>query len=209
LFSGKTQLVKSDCDQATALKYKVVMQRAGAEPTVSVIRSESEQADTGVQSSQTAAEKIAAVAASSIADPGKTTAASIPVSVAQPEHTVGTEGTKGIELAPLGTDVLRTNERAVLISCSLDTSDLEMNTLGQRLSQEPSPAPAMPDTSHLMMAAAGELIPNLPLTSNPVSPNFDDLTLSPADFDFSDCAALEGTFVPHDRSVLSLASSDD
>jgi len=206
LFSGKTQLVKSDCDQATALKYKVVMQRAGAEPTVSVIRSESEQADTAVQSTQTAAKKIATVAAPSIADHGKTTEASTPVSVAQPKHTVGTGG---IELAPPGTDVLRTNERAVKISCSLDTSDLTMNTLGQRLSQEPSSAPAMPDTSHLNMAAAGELIPNLPPTRNPVSPNIDDLTLSPADFDFSDCAALEATFVPHDRSVLSLASSDD
>ncbi len=34
LFSGKRQLIKRDCDNATALKYKQAMERAGAVPIV-------------------------------------------------------------------------------------------------------------------------------------------------------------------------------
>jgi hypothetical protein len=206
LFSGKTQLVKSDCDQATALKYKAVMRRAGAEPTLSVIGSESKQANTAAQSSQTAAEKIAALAALAIAGRSKTTQTIIPVSVAQPEHTAGT---RSIDLAPPGTDVLRISERAVPIIYSVDTSDLEMNILGQRLSNEPSSAPAMQDTSHFNIAAVGDVIPNLPLSRSPISPNIDDLTLSPVDFDFSDCVALVAKLVHQDLSVLSLTPCDD
>ena len=41
------------------------------------------------------------------------------------------------------------------------------------------------------MAPVGDTIPNLPLSRNPVSPNIDDLTLSPLDFDFSDGIAPE------------------
>ena len=34
LFSGKAQLLKRDCDKATALKYKQAMERAGALPVI-------------------------------------------------------------------------------------------------------------------------------------------------------------------------------
>ncbi len=34
LFSGKRQLIKRDCDKATALKYKQAMEKAGAKPVV-------------------------------------------------------------------------------------------------------------------------------------------------------------------------------
>ena len=34
LFSGKAQLLKRDCDKATALKYKQAMERAGAQPVI-------------------------------------------------------------------------------------------------------------------------------------------------------------------------------
>jgi hypothetical protein len=61
----------------------------------------------------------------------------------------------------------------------------------------------MPDTSHLNMAPVGDTIPNLPLSSNPVSPNIDDLTLSPLDFDFSAGIAPEKKPLLHDLSALS------
>jgi hypothetical protein len=80
--------------------------------------------------------------------------------------------------------------------------------LGQRLSQEPSSPPAMPDTSHLNMAPVGDMIPNLPPSRNPVSPDIDDLTLSPLDFDFSDDIAPEEKPLLHDFSALSRTPSN-
>jgi hypothetical protein len=111
-------------------------------------------------------------------------------------------------LAAPGTDVLLVHERAALISRNVDTSGLALDTLGQRLSQEPSSPPAMPDTSHLNMAPVGDMIPNLPLSRNPVSPNIDDLTLSPLDFDFSDDIAPEEKPLLHDFSALSRTPSN-
>jgi hypothetical protein len=67
----------------------------------------------------------------------------------------------------------------------------------------------MPDTSHLNMAKVGDTIPNLPPSRDPISPNIDDLTLSPLGFDFSDCVALEETSLLHDLSALSLTPSND
>ena len=205
LFSGNNQLIKSDCDKATALKYKVVMQRAGAEPTINRIKSEPKKANPTPTKMRTAAEKIATLAATPITDRLETPGLITPASVTQQENTIGTGG---IGLAAPGTDVLHINERAALISRNVNTSGLALDTLGQRLSQEPSSPPAMPDTSHLNMAPVGDTIPNLPLSRDPVSPNIDDLTLSPLGFDFSDCVALEEKSLLHDLSVLSLTPSN-
>ncbi|MDE0929351.1 MAG: hypothetical protein OSA77_01585 [Halioglobus sp.] len=204
-FSGKNQLIKSDCDKATALKYKVVMQRAGADPTINRIESEPIQANPAPAKIRTAAEKIAALAAAPITGRLETLGLITPASVTQQENTIGTGG---IGLAAPGTDVLHTNERAALISRNVNTSGLALGTLGQRLSQEPSAPPAMPDTSHLNMAPVGHTIPNLPLSKDPVSPNIDDLTLSPLGFDFSDCVALKEKSLLHDLSALSLTPSN-
>jgi hypothetical protein len=206
LFSGKNQLVKSDCDKPTALQYKVAMQRAGAEPTISIIESDPKQANAAPAKRQTAAEKIAALAATPTTGRFETTGTIKPASGARQEDTTG--GTKGLNLAPPGTDVLHINERAVPISRSVDTSDLTLDTLGQRLSRKPSSPPAMPDTSHLNMAEVGDTIPNLPPAREPASPNIDDLTLSPLGFDFSDCAALDEKSLQLDLSALSLTPSN-
>ena len=200
LFSGKNQLIKSDCDKATALKYKVVMQRAGAEPTINRIEPEPKQANPAPTKMHTAAEKIAALAATPITGRLETPRLITPASVTQQENTTGTGS---IGLTAPGTDVLHINERAAPISRNIDTSGFALGTLGQRLSQEPSSPPAMPDTSHLNMAPVGDTIPNLPLSRNPVSPNIDDLTLSPLDFDFSDGIAPEKKPLLHDLSALS------
>jgi hypothetical protein len=205
LFSGKNQLIKSDCDKATALQYKVVMQRAGAESTINRIKAELKQANAAPTKMHTAAEKIAALAATPITGRLETPGLIAPASVTQQEKTTGTGG---IDLAAPGTDVLLVHERAALISRNVDTSGLALDTLGQRLSQEPSSPPAMPDTSHLNMAPVGDMIPNLPPSRNPVSPNIDDLTLSPLDFDFSDDIAPEEKPLLHDFSALSRTPSN-
>ena len=64
LFSGKPQLIKRDCDKATALKYKQAMEQAGALPVIKAIASQAPTAtvDTAARP-MTAAERIAALAA--------------------------------------------------------------------------------------------------------------------------------------------------
>ena len=188
LFSGEVQLIKSDCDKATAVKYKIVMQRAGAEPTLARVASSSKQANAESLKAQTAGDKIAALTAAPDTD-----SFDIPRSFAN-APAMSQEDTPAIGeigLSPLGTDVLQINERAAPISLSVDTSALTLNTLGQRLSHKPSSPPAMPDTGHLKTAKVGDPIPNLLSVTEPVSPNIDDLILSPLGFDFRDRVILE------------------
>lgn len=188
LFSGEVQLIKSDCDKATAVKYKIVMQRAGAEPTLAQVASASKQADAASLKTQTVGEKIAAITAAPITD-----SSDIPRSMAKALAMLqeDTPVIGEIGLSPVGTDVLQINERATPISLSVDTAALTLNTVGQRLSHKPSSPPAMPDTRHLKMMEVGDIIPNLRSAKEPVSPTIDDLILSPLGFDFRDGAILE------------------
>jgi len=197
LFSGKPQLLKRDCDKATALKYKQAMEQAGAQPLIKAVQPEAEAAP---PAPQTAAEKIAALAAAAdtgahraAADPEPRRAAAAPVPAGEPE------------VAPAGSEVLREDERPTPVVREVDTSGLAVDTAAQRLSAEsPAPPPA-PDTSHLDMAAVGELIPNLPSDLAPLSPDTDSLSLSPEGTDFSDCAAPEPAPPDLDLSALDVA----
>lgn len=188
LFSGEVQLIKSGCDKATAIKYKVVMQRAGAEPAIASITSDPKQATAAGIKTHTGAERIATPAGM----PG-TARASLPEFLVQASVTSqeATVTISEIELSPPGTNVLDIDERAAPIRNSIDTSTLELDALGQRLSQKSLSPPAMPDTSHLSTAKSDGAIPNLPCKKNTVSPNIDHLTLSPLGSDFRDGVALE------------------
>ncbi|MDG2046282.1 MAG: hypothetical protein P8J79_03620 [Halioglobus sp.] len=188
LFNGEVQLIKSGCDKATAIKYKIVMQRAGAEPTLAKVASASKQANDESIKAHTAETKIAALAAAPV-NRSFDTPGSIVKTPTMPQE--ATPALDGIGLSPVGTDVLQINERAAPINLSVDTSALTLNTLGQRLSQKSSSPPAMPDTSHLKVAKVGDIIPNLLPPTKPASPNIDNLMLSPLNFDFRDDRILE------------------
>lgn len=209
LFSGKAQLLKRDCDKDTALKYKQAIERAGAQPVVKVVE------DTPAPAAATqsnaarplsAAEKIAALAAA----PDETryaTSAGAPA----PADSRPADSASGadVDLAPAGADVLREEERAQAVTREIDTSGLAVDTAAQRLSDEPAPAPAAPDTSHLGMGEVGDMIPNLPSSAAPLSPNIDDINLAPDGTDFSDCAAPEAEAPVLDLSGLDLAAEGD
>jgi hypothetical protein len=202
LFSGKNQLVKRDCDQATALKYKDAMERAGAIP---IIKTTEAAPDTQAKPARatTAAEKIAALAAAPDEDRFRKQDAGAPANI----HTTGNNedvdaDANGIGLAPTGTPVLREDERAALVVREVDTTGLALDTTANRLSEEPPPPPPAPDTRHLSMGAAGEAIPNLPSAAAPVSPNLDGLVLAAPGTDFSDCAPPEPPPLPLDLSSL-------
>lgn len=63
LFSGKPQLIKRECDAATAQKFKSAMERAGALPIVKVAEAAATTPAAAPARPMTAAEKIAALAA--------------------------------------------------------------------------------------------------------------------------------------------------
>ncbi len=202
LFSGTPQLVKRDCDKPTALKYKQAMEQAGAKPLVTAAKPE-QQAAPAAPKPQTAAERIAALAAApdvSYEHPAPAPAAAAPA--AQPATG---SGESPVSVSPAEGELLRPEERPQVSAVEVDTSGLSAEGSYARLEADrPAPPPA-PDTSHLEMGAAGEAIPTLAPQSIPLDPDTSALALSPEGTDFSDCAAPAAVAPPLDLSAMDLA----
>ncbi len=207
LFCGKPQLIKRDCDKATALKYKQALERAGAIPVIKRAEPPAAAANTAPVRALTAAEKIAALAAApDETSYQKNTAPSAPAD-SQQKEAVTDSGS--IVLAPPGTEVLRENERAEPVIRDVDTSGYAIDATAERLSEEAPPPPAAPDTGHLSMGGVGETIPNLASSVAPLSPNLDGLALSAAGTDFSDCVRPEPAVLPLDLTHLAALAPGD
>jgi hypothetical protein len=200
LFSGKAQLIKRNCDHSTALKYKNAMEQAGALPVLKALPAETE-SRTESSTDQSAAEKIAALAATTDDNRYQQSTPDAPSS--ESSKPAPTES-GSIGLAPPGTDVLREEERAEPVTREIDTTALQVDTSGSRLSDEKPPPAATLDTGHLSLADTGDSIPNLPSTDTPVTPNLDGLVLSEPDTDFSDCASPEPPAPVLDLSALAV-----
>ncbi len=205
LFSGKAQLLKRDCDKATALKYKQAMEKAGALPLIRASESKGAAARPEVQPGEktmTTAERIAALAAAAEArEAGRETTPAAGAAAAKPAD----GQTEGVSLAPVGADVLREDERTIMAAAVIDTGGLDLDEQGQRLSPEPPPAPPAPDTSHLEMGAVGDDIPTLPRHEAELAPDIEGLELAPSGTDFTDCAAPPAEAPQLDLSALDLA----
>lgn len=201
LFSGKAQLVKRDCDKATALKYKQAIEKAGASPIIKTAEATPAPSRTApVRKPMTAAERIAALA--SAPDLGaQPEAADSQVSPEPADRPF--EG--NIALTPSGTEVLSAEERTGPVASSVNTPDLDVDTSGQRLSDTPPTPPAAPDTSHLSEGAVGELLPTLPSSLQQLNPDTSGISLSPDGTDFSDCAAPDSNAPELDLSGIDLA----
>lgn len=198
LFSGKPQLIKRECDAATAQKFKSAMERAGALPIVKVAEAAATTPAAPPARPMTAAEKIAALAAA----PDETRFKKPAAASADAAPDAGDAANGGISLAPPGTDVLRAEERARPVVRNVDTSGLAVDNSATRLSDVPPPPPAAPDTSHLSMGDVGDSIPNLASDAEPLVLDLDGLELSAAGTDFSDCAAPDPEPAPLDLSHL-------
>ena len=209
LFSGKAQLLKRDCDKATALKYQQAIERAGGQP---IVKANQESAATPPptpipEKTMTAAQRIAALAAA----PDESSYRNESTSSVNPQHAAAADTAQhdadqeGLNLAPTGADVLRDDERTAPVISAVDTSGLEIDAAAMRLSEEPPPPPAAPDTSHLDMGSVGEMIPNLPSAQVPVTPDIDAIKLSPEGTDFADCAPPEPETPLLDLSALDIA----
>tara|TARA_R110002049_G_scaffold24316_4_gene86374 strand:- start:1887 stop:2699 length:813 start_codon:yes stop_codon:yes gene_type:complete len=206
LFSGQRQLIKRECDKATAIKYKKALEQAGAVPVIQRAEAAATAAQPPAAREMTAAEKIAALAAApdetSYQQRGETPAPD----VAQQE---AVSDDSSIVLAPPGTEVLRENERAEPVVREVDTSGLTIDAGAERLSAASPPPPPAPDTGHLSMGEVGDTIPTLDSSEAPVSPNLDGLALSAVGTDFSDCAPPEPQAPTPDISHLSALAPGD
>jgi hypothetical protein len=120
--------------------------------------------------------------------------------------TAASEGDAAFNLAPTGSDVLRPDERKVEPISDIDIPDVTLTELGTDLGDYEESSDIAPDTSHLSVAEAGENIPNLPSTTTPLSPNTDQISLSPQGSDFTDCAPQKSESPALDLSKIEVAS---
>ncbi|MEP5568295.1 MAG: hypothetical protein ABJN62_10710 [Halioglobus sp.] len=209
LFSGSPQLVKRECDKATAIQYKKAMENAGAKPLIKALEAvqtpppepASEPAEP-----QTAAERIAALAAApdqGAYDAAETTAA--PSNNSSAANRAEIEGGDSIDLAPEGTEVLKPDERSEQVVADIDTSNLDLDDVSERLSEEAPEPPSAPNVDHLSMGEVGESIPALTAERSPIEPNTDGINLAPEGTDFSDCSAPDAEAPALDLSGIALA----
>ena len=198
LFSGDVQLLKRDCDEPTAQKYKAAMERAGAQP---ILRTLQDEGAVGQGAAERPAEK-----AQADAPRGMSAAEKIPAPQEQPEAPAYADEI-GLLMEPVGSDILRDNERATPPSVSVDVSALAVDNGAQRLSDEPPPPPPAPDTSQLDMGEVGDSIPNLPSSAVPLDPDTSALDLDPAQTGFEDCAVPPPPPPQLDLSGLDLAET--
>jgi hypothetical protein len=177
LFSGSAQMIKRNCDKSTALKYQQAMKKVGAKP---VIRAAAAGPDA------TSAERAAQVSPTTHSDAAE-------------------QNTPDFDLAPVGADVLRPEERTETEALEIDTSALSLADTGERLSALTPAAPAAPDTDHLSMGEVGEDIPNLDNGPPPPPPDTTGISLAPEGSDYSDCATEPAGNPDLDLSSLQLA----
>jgi hypothetical protein len=207
LFSGSPQLLKRDCDRATALQYKQAMQRAGAQPVIKRLPDAESVAPSAKPVST--ADRIAALVAAAPAPDATVTAAVGPDAAATRRAPASGTPTGGIELAPEGTEVLCAGERRAFQPREVDTSALTLDMPGALLEQRTHSAPPAPDTSHLLLASDDAPIPHLPQAGTQPPPDTSGIELSEAGTDFSDCQAPETAPLDLDLSALELGSEGE
>ncbi len=112
---------------------------------------------------------------------------------------------QSFDLAPVGADVLRPEERKAPAHADIDVSHLNLAAAGTTLGESVEATHSTPDTSHLSMGEVGEDIPNLPDTQTTPTPNTNDISLAPEGSDFSDCAPPDDVGPNLDLSAIELA----
>lgn len=112
---------------------------------------------------------------------------------------------ENFDLAPVGADVLRPEEREAPAHTDVDVSHLNLAAAGTTLGESVEATHSAPDTSHLSMGEVGEDIPNLPDTRTAITPDTNDISLAAQGSDFSDCAPPIDVAAELDLSAIELA----
>ncbi len=195
LFSGKPQAIKKGVDKQAAIKYKAAMQKAGAVPLIRAHAAAKPAAaetpapaEAEAQPKQTMAERLAALTGESAPSedaptpfgsgaaepaPGEATPAPTPEPAAgTASDSATTEGAANFDadmsLAPVGSDVLRDDEREEVEELDIDTSAIHLTPEFAEPEVEEKAAPPAPDVSHMSMGEVGEDIPHLEIEAEEV-----------------------------------------
>jgi hypothetical protein len=173
LFSGKPQLLKRGVDKPTAIKYKSALQKAGAVPLIRAHpKAPAAAPKPGAPAAKApAAKKVPPRAAQKPAKPAQKPARAAPARPPEAES-------DAISLAPVGSEVLREDEREVYEELDIDTSAIHLSSeLEPPIMAAADPQPPAPDTSHMSMGEVGEEIPQLKTAVESVNPDVSHLSM--------------------------------
>jgi hypothetical protein len=171
LFSGDLQRIKRGVDHPTAEKYRTAMERAGAR---ALIRPHAGGADPTAASTSEAARQDTAHAGDAAA--GSQAGAPGP----------GSE--RVFDIAPLGSDVLRPEERRRHDTPAPATDHIDLAAVGETLGSATERAvPTVPTPDFDVAEVGTDLLDSAPL-SPVAAPDVSAITLAAPEHDLSDCA---------------------
>ena len=146
---------------------------------LAALTGESSPSATGAAAASTAAATTAAASTAAASTAAATTAAASTPPTPSSEGDVATDSDANLSLAPVGSDVLREEERAVVEELQIDVSAIELAEADDELPLAPpaEPPPPVPDTSHLAMGEVGEVIPHIENVVPIIDPDVSHLTM--------------------------------
>jgi hypothetical protein len=168
-FSGEPQLFKRGIDKAAALRYKEALHTAGV--LVSFMAHKPDAATSNDKNKPTTEYSPSSSDTSS--------------GNRQNQHdgnpkTEENRDKDAFTLAPVGSDVLRREERREFVPADIDTSSIKVVPAFVDIEPEEKNAPLPPDTTHLTIAAAGEdLLLEKPEPTLPLPLDLASITLAP------------------------------
>lgn len=187
-FSGEPQLFKRGIDKTAALRYKEALHKAGV--LVSFMAHKAE------------------AARSSDKNKPLSERPSDNNSVDRQGATSNTEeygGKQTFTLAPVGSDILRREERHEFVPVDIDTRAIKVASVFVDIEPEEKSAPPPPDTTHLTLASTGEdLLLDKPESAAPLTLDLTSMTLAPPGSNLDEIHKEVALFNP-DTSALSLA----
>lgn len=125
-------------------------------------------------------------------------------SAAAPQPAVA--GEEDWSLAPVGSDVLKPDERHDVAPREIDTSAIKMVSAFATVEEEAKPVPPAPDTSHISVAQAGEdLLVDKPEAPPPLPLDLDSITLAPPGTELEE---LHDDLPPLDPDISGLSMAE-
>ncbi|MEM7077385.1 MAG: hypothetical protein AAF513_02040 [Pseudomonadota bacterium] len=135
LFSGKTVIIRKAADAQTAARYQAAFKKAGARLRVLPVE-------------QAAADRPETASGPTLSESATGPSAGAPAAA--------DEGR--LKVLPVGTDVLKPDEREVIEPADIDTSQLKVQGAVFDASVEETQGPTGPDVGHLSLAELGALL---------------------------------------------------
>ncbi len=204
LFSGKIIPLKKDLDKATSAKFKQALEKAGAKIYIKLAAGVAPISPTAnaQPASPAPASVVSAQKAPDQITPDQIAPKQIAPKPAVPVATIAEEDNSPLPMAeatiidaepiefiilPPGSDVLREDERAVVVAVKVDISGMRMASVFDQPEIDKTPPPPAPDVSHLSTAAVGaDILAGVKKEPPPPAPSVDHISVAEGGFDLSE-----------------------